>query len=510
MQALQELAFIVNKHKLRNIELAANFSNNHTKMAEFYNGLLENKFRDDDSAAQYFYETNRRNSNYQKLKSNLRRRLINSMFFIDVKQPYYADRQRAYYESYREWAAAKILLGKNARKAGIALCHKILKEAKKYEFNELVMDITRTLRLHYGYRLGDAKKFEFYHDMYKKYEQIYLEENKAEELYIKLIINYVNNKAHKDEIHQKALEYYRELQPILERNQSYRAHLYANLIRFAAYTSVNDFESTIEACDEVIAAFRAKPYQAKVPLQICYFQELMCYTQLKQFEKGKQAAERCFEQLEEGNFNWFVYHQNYFFLSMHTKNYQEAYKILVKIKKHKRYKFLPSNTQEMWKIFEAYIHYLIAIEELDLSALETKVGKFSVNKFLNDTPIFSKDKRGLNIPILIAQILFLIHQKKYDKVIDRIDAIERYCTRYLRKDDTFRSNCFIKMLLQIPVSGFHKNGVERRASRFYKELLDNPLEVSNQSHDIEIIPYEDLWELALNSLDTKFYSNVRA
>ena len=142
--------------------------------------------------------------------------------------------------------------------------------------------------------------------------------------------------------------------------------------------------------------------------------------------------------------------------------------------------------------------------------LDPKTRKFSVNKFLNDTPIFSKDKRGLNIPILIAQILFLIHQKKYDKVIDRIDAIERYCTRYLRKDDTFRSNCFIKMLLQIPVSGFHKNGLERRASRYYKELLSNPIEVSNQSHDVEIIPYEDLWELALNSLETKFYNQVKA
>ena len=508
MQALQELAFIVNKHKLRNIELAANFSTNQTKMAEFYNGLLENKFRNDDEAAQFFYETNRRNSNYQKLKSNLRRRLINSLFFIDVKQPYYADRQRAYYESYREWAAAKILMGKNARKAGIALCHKILKEAKKYEFNDLVMDITRTLRLHYGYSQGNAKKFEYFHEMYQEYEKIYLEENKAEELYVKLIIKYVNNRAQKDEVHQKALEYYRELEPILARNQSYRAHLYGNLIRFAAFTSVNDYDATIKACHETIEAFRAKPYLAKVPLQICYFQLLVCYTQIKQFEKGKEAAELCLDQLEEGNFNWFAYHQNYFFLSMHTKNYAEAYRILSKVKRHKRYKFLPSNTQEVWKIFEAYMHYLISIGKLDLSEVDPKPRKFSVNRFLNDTPIFSKDKRGLNIPILIAQILFLIHQKKYDMVIDRIDAIERYCTRYLRKDDTFRSNCFIKMLLQIPVSGFHKNGVQRRANRYYKELLANPLELSSQSHDIEIIPYEDLWELALNSLDAKFYKHA--
>lgn len=505
MQALQELAFIVNKHKLRNIELAANFSDNQTKMAEFYNLLLENKFHSDDDAAYFFYRSDRKNSNYQKLKSNLRKRLINSLFFIDVKQPYYADRQKAYYESYREWAAVKILLGKNAKNAGISLCHKILKEAKKFEFNEMVMDIARTLRLHYGSKVGDPKKFEFYHDMYKEYEQIYIEENKAEELYVRLIMGFVNNKSQKNEIHSKALEYYNILKPIAASNQSYRVHLYATLIQFVASTSVNDFEKTLKISEAAIRFFESKPYEAKVPLQVSYSHQLVCFTQLKQFDKGKIAAEKCLEQSEEGNFNWFKYLENYFFLCMHTEKYLEAFQILVRVKSHKRYRFLSLNAQEIWKIFEAYIYYLISIGKINAEKVDIGKQKFSVTKFLNDTPIFSKDKRGLNIPILIAQILYLIHQKKYDQVIDRIDAIERYCTRYLRKDDTFRSNCFIKMLLQIPVSGFHRNGVERRAARFYKELTSNPLEVSSQSHDIEIIPYENLWELALNSLETKFF-----
>ena len=505
MESLQELAFIVNKHKLRSLELVGNFEQNQTKLATFYNGLLDNQFSTDDEAAQFFYNTDRKNTNYQKLKSNLKRRLINSLFFIDVKRPNYADRERAFYECYREWAATKILLGKSARKSGIALSHKILREAKKYEFNELVLDISRTLRLHYGYRLGDVKNFNRYHDLYKQYEIIYLEENRAEELYTRLVIEFVNDKSQKKEIFQTAIEYKNSLKDAIGKYPTYRSKLYYSLIQLLAYSCINDHQNTIQVCDESIEFFEKRIYKAKVPLQIYYFQKLICYTQLKQFEKGKEAAEKSLQQLEEGYFNWFKHHESYFLLCMHTREYEEAYSILIRVVQHKRFKFLPLNAQEIWKIFDAYMYYLISIEKLNQSVLGARKKKFNLSKFLNDTPIFTKDKRGLNIPILIAQILFLIRQRKYDQVIDRIEAIERYCSRYLRKDDTFRSNCFIKMLLVVPASGFNRKAVERKSDRYFKKLLENPLEYSNQSPEIEILPYEDLWNYVLDALDNKFH-----
>ena len=61
------------------------------------------------------------------------------------------------------------------------------------------------------------------------------------------------------------------------------------------------------------------------------------------------------------------------------------------------------------------------------------------------------------------------------------------------------------MLLQIPISNFHKAGAQRRAESWWKTLKSTPLHVAKQAHEIEIIPYEDLWEFLLDSLDRKFY-----
>jgi hypothetical protein len=127
-------------------------------------------------------------------------------------------------------------------------------------------------------------------------------------------------------------------------------------------------------------------------------------------------------------------------------------------------------------------------------------------RFLNEVPIFAKDRRGMNIPILIFHILYLVLTKRYDEVIDRNEAIEKYTSRYLKKDDNYRSNCFIKMLLQIQDAGFHKTAVIRHADKYVKMLAKMPLDFANQSHDIEIIPYEDLWKMVLDSLENTIYT----
>jgi len=96
-------------------------------------------------------------------------------------------------------------------------------------------------------------------------------------------------------------------------------------------------------------------------------------------------------------------------------------------------------------------------------------------------------------------------KRKYNDAIDRIEAIEKYSSRYLHQEDTFRSNCFIKMLLTIPISSFHKAAVLRKAAPYLKKLESAPFEVSNQSIEVEIIPFEKLWLFALESLENKFY-----
>ena len=502
MQALKELVFLANRH---NVKTSGFFQDDQSMLSDFYQQILKGKIDSDEDAASYFYDGDAQSPRYQKLKNNLLKKMHSMVFFLDnPNASSFAERNTAYYECYKEWATAKILLGKNARVSGIRLSHKVIRQAKKFEFTELILDIARTLRLHYSTREGDAMRYEKYNALYKEYVEIWNKEHHAEELYSELILHYVNNKASKEDTHQKAVEYYSILQNDLKKNDSYMLNFCGYLIQMIIPSSINQHDETIRICDEMIKFFENKPYFARVPIQIANYQKLICYTQLKDYQSGRKVADHCLDLVDEGSFNWFKFQELYFLLAMHTGEYQEAYEIFLQVIEDKQFQFLPEAIKETWNIFKAYLHFLMEVDKLTPAPHDKSFSKFRLGKFLNDTPIFSRDKMGMNIPILIIQILFMIKQKNYDQAVDRIDAIEKYISRYLRKDETFRSHCFIRMLLQIPASGFHRAGVVRNAKKFRNKLEEVNIPLTGQNYEIEIIPYEVLWEHVIESLDTVY------
>jgi hypothetical protein len=436
-----------------------------------------------------------------QVKQQLKKYLQKMLFLIDLNQSQYQLRQKAYFDCHRNWAAVKIMVGKNARSSALDLAIDLLQQSRKYDFTDIALDIARTLRLQYGSIFGDLKKYDQYGALAKELDAIVRAENLSEELYTDLIARFVNNKSAKKEVHEQAAAYFKQLAPSLKQYNTYKLHLCGRLIEVLIYSSINDHKHTVSVCQRAITFFEGKPYVANVPLQAFYYQSMVCCIQLLDYEHGKEIADKGIRLLEDGTFNWFKYQELLIILSFHTEAYQEAYKVLKGVLLHRKFGSLPESTRQYWKIIEAYHYYLkemgLIVEDEDSSILN----RFRIARFANETPLFSRDRRGLNIPILIFQIVYLIQQKRQNETIDRLEAIKRYSTRYLVKDDTYRSNCFIKMLLVIPAVGFHKVATERHADKFAKLLKAVPLDFANQSHEVELIPYEDLWEIVLRSLE---------
>ncbi len=497
MQVLKEIIHIVNRNKIKSMQLLGKADR---KLDRFYDAVADKKINTDQEAIDLLYDGNPGGSTYRKLKAGLKDQLINHLFLIDVKQASYNDRQRAYYECYKDWAATKILLGKNAWEASMSISKKVLRYALKYEFTSLALDIAKVFRLYHSSKTGDVKEYEHYKKLCRELNHIDQQEELVMELYSDLVINYVNNKSSKEEIYSAALACYKQIQPILADLTSYNIQLYGGLIQLSIHASVHDYKATLKTCNEMIRIFESKPYEAKTPLQIWYYQQLICHRQLRSFEQGKASASKCLKYLEKGTFNWFKFYEEYFVLCMHTHQFEEARDIFQGVVKHKRFEFLPPNIIELWKINEAYLN-LVSLSDEKLDYVKHSLSKeFRIGKFLNETNIFSKDKKGMNVSILIAQILFLIVQKRHHLLIDKMEAIDKYCVRYLKEENTMRSYYFIKLLLLIPQNSFVKERIERQADKYLQRLTAFPIHEANQSHKLEIIPYEDLWTFTLGQL----------
>lgn len=505
MRELIELVNVLNVQRLKADGLWGIIIEPNSKLEQLYTAIAEGKVRSDEEAIALLYPPPQKSTSYPSLKNKLKERLTDTVFLLDFHEPGYTDRQKAFYECNKKWAAASVLLSKNAKLIGIDILENLLRHTTLYEFTDLTLSVLYTLRLHYGTIAGDHKKYVQYRDLYKQYQAYSLVENEAEELYTQLVSQYVVSKATKEVLSEKAQEYYDKIKTNLEKSDSFRLHLCGRLIQTIIFTSRNDYAATAEVCESAIAFFERKPFESKLPLQAFYYQLVVCYTQMKAFDKGQEIISRYQAIFDEGSFNWFKLQELYLLLSMHTRHYADAWRCHQMVVQHAKFDNQPAQIREMWKIYGAFVHFLRQSGRIAEADDNAEVGKFRVAKFLNEIPTYSQDKRGMNIPILIIQILFLTFERDYAQAIDRIEAIEKYCSRYLKQNDTFRSNCFIKMLLQMPAASFHQEAVLRKAQKYHEQLLSVPLEIANQTHEIEIIPYEDLWEMAVESLQNQIY-----
>jgi hypothetical protein len=503
MESLRELINIVNKNKISKVELIGHSTNNQSKVQTLYEGIYSGKFKDDEAAALFFYEADENLPKYKKLKYRLEQRLINSIFFIDLNQPSFNEIQKAYYACYKDFAAIKILTGKGAKRSATALAEKTLRQAIKFEFSDIIVQLSRFLRLHFGSIIGDKAKYNRYNDLVNRYSEILLAELKAEEYYSTLAVNYTKSKSRKLDTLDLAIQFSEELKAYTDKFYSYNLYLHAYLVYTMRYQIDNDLKNIIEVCTQAVQSFEAHPHTAsKVAIFNFKIRTLACYIQLKQFEKGEEVVKSCLELVQEGNLNWFATLEYYFILCLHTRNFEKAIQIFSQASQHKRFKMLYQSPTEDWRIYEAYLNYLNSIGKIEGHASQMRT--FKLGKFLNEVPTFSKDKRGMNINILIIQILFLLQKKDFGTIIDRMEAIDAYCYRYLRKDDTFRSNCFIKMLLLLPKASFHKGRVVHRSKKYLEKLQSVPLS-GGQGSEIEIIPYEMLWEFVIESLEDRIH-----
>jgi hypothetical protein len=152
---------------------------------------------------------------------------------------------------------------------------------------------------------------------------------------------------------------------------------------------------------------------------------------------------------------------------------------------------------EIWQLFGAYLYFLAVSGKIDAEAM--KETNFKARKFLNDIPIFNTDKEGMNVPSLIVQIAILIAEKKHDTIPDRLEALNKYWRRYIKKADTFyRSYCFIKMLQELPKARYKSIGIEPRTKGMLTDLTAVSLNPEVKDFRSEVIPLEDLWAILLS------------
>ncbi len=217
-EVLKDLANTITRNKIKNIEILGNPGKEQSRVDLLYDAITSDKFKSEKEIVRHFFKTyDTKNPGYLKLKNKLVHQLVNMAFFVDVNQPAFNERAKAYFTAYRDFAAAVVLITRNARKSGVYLFQLVLEQAVKYEFTDLAADVSRMLRREFARSGGDHEKNQYYTGLHRKYEEKRRYDMLALDYHETLVSYYLTKRSPNQEIHRLASDYYNELYPLAER-----------------------------------------------------------------------------------------------------------------------------------------------------------------------------------------------------------------------------------------------------------------------------------------------------
>jgi len=502
MKNLIEIAKIVTKKKVRKIEIFDDHSLKHknSKFNDFYDALLANKFKNDRDASTFLYACSPTDDKYRQLKSRFRKRLLNTLFFLDVNLPATSNYERAYFSCNKDWTLVKILLSNNANHTAASLARQILTTALKFKFADVIVNCCRILR-RYAADVGDEKGYEEYDQHIKQYENVLDAEIRSEELYQRVIMNYYKPPSKNQDLRERIDTYCDALVGLSEIYDSPIVIYNMYLVWAFRYEMLHDYAAMLEVCSKAEEYIEKNPlYYQSEKLATFQLKKMSAYLHLRDYKNGKNNAEKCLKSFPAGSGTWFLFMEYYLLLSIHTDNFINALAIYNRATSNSKFKKITGNDKEKWNIYNIYLNYIIESHGESNPILQAQRKKtFRASRFLNDPLLYPKDQRIFTVLLVVAQILFLIEKKGYNAIRERVERLKSYANRQLKKEVYFRLIQFIRLLQQLDKAEYKVENLSN-VDKYYDRLVDTPFAYRGQITELEVIPYEKLWNFILKRL----------
>lgn len=436
-----------------------------------------------------------------RMLSRLENQLLDKFTLLSIEGKYADPSGADNIAAYKRYIFVKALFDIGLRELSLYYAKRLLKEAQSCHLDDLTLLTSEFIEYYYSFVSYDLKKAKEYSKIYEKALKTISTKRKVSKLYYELVNKVVKNKGffeveERIRFETRIKNEIPEIEPNM--NSSVAQRIFSNYYFY--YLLVHDYEELRNISNSALDFYKINYPNIKVQLFMFRLRRAVASIYLKDYKSAREDFIYLAKiNITEGALHWNSLWSYYFTLEMLSNNYQKAGMILMNMTSNKAMTKLGDIWLQQWRIRSAYINFLSKIGYVDLSESgKRRVPNFKLGKFLNEVPHYSKDKRGMNISILIAQFIILLAEKKYSKLIDRTEALDKYSYRHLKNDQNLRSNCFIRMLLALVKADFNPIRAKRYAEKYVKRLNFTEINLNEYSAEIEIIPYEELWEIILD------------
>ncbi|GAB5553031.1 MAG: hypothetical protein Sapg2KO_26220 [Saprospiraceae bacterium] len=502
MKNLKVIVDFVNRNKTKHLQSTV-FKTN-SKTLELYRAISEDRFSSEKAAKRHFYpDSPHQHEYFNRLKRSLTDRIADMILLIDFSKSPYEDPVKGYSYCAKNVAILNIsYFNIIVTQPMMPIAEKTFRVAQHHGFPDMVLFTARFCMFYHLKTRQIAKA-----NRYKKVVDQYMEALKDE---IELEYEDFAYRAKEMVTQRKPSEVDSAVglkkaiwaKEIMKKHESsQRVHIRATILLLKIYGYLALNEELVNTCRNSIKLIKEDPSKFTIPFaNVTYGTCLRNLIKLGGYEEAFQLYEERQGYFIEGSRNWFSLHLYYSILNLHAGRYQDAFEIYKKAFNFKKMFFKQNKImQEQWHIFEGYMHILIKAGMIPdpSGAPDFKVAK--LDKKINN---LKRDTGGYGISVRVVEIMHGLLDKDHSTLIDKEEALQVYMNRYLVNDFTYRISCLIKMLITIIRCNFHpvRSKAHIKDKKLFSKLNKVPFKEAYQPDDLEIIPLNILWDIALDSL----------
>lgn len=507
MKALREIIRVMEDHKLNkfdqiNIHLPEAGVN---YIDRFIETTSENDFQEDMDATMALYGTTEQIGRYRTLLHRTKAKLYNNVLFLfNNKSGKATDFFYNYAALHRKMLVARFLFGVSAKTAAMELLESLISQAGKYELHNIVLQCAGMMRRQ-AMLNGNSRAFEKYNAILQQSLKLEAEELSAEESYYRVLLIISNSPVVDRNLTEVCTQSMEQLASLAAQNDTYNVAFFRHSVETLYYQMVGEYEKALVACDTFEDRLKQTPiFSSKTREANILTTRTNCHLHLGQTELGVENALKATGLYSEGSENWYAVQDLLFLLYTNSGRLTDATTLYLEATGNSKFNMQRQNLVETWKIYGGYLWFMLrhADDDANLERLSGRKNSFRFSKLFNEVPHYSRDKKGLNVAIILLQILLQLQQKDFPAVIGRMDALRSYLYRNLnsKEADYTRNNVFIRLMLLLNRKDFDRAAVEAAARPYLEALSGSRQKYGFTQNRLEIIPYEKLWALLLSLL----------
>ncbi|ARS34726.1 hypothetical protein CA264_04315 [Pontibacter actiniarum] len=423
------------------------------------------------------------------LKSRFKKKLYNHLRFLDLTQKGYKQAHVAMYQCSTLLTEAFGLRALSELKLSVKVLEQALRVATEHEVVSMKVRILEEMKLLY-FSLSDYKNYNRCSEQLRACYAVENCEREALLLYESVMLKARSGISERSHLFESLPGAVLRLEQLWQQSGSSLIFYYFNKLSILYLEQTGQYAEIAEeiARAEVLVK-EGKVNSSWYSVHYNLFIKIYALLQSRQYSVGLMLAKEYQAHFRRFSTNWFAFMENYLLLTLHNKDYEQAAALLQDVTSEDHMAKLQANSQERWELYRRF-YTLVAGQAVKEAGLDAP--------FISDLAILSRDKSGFNLAILILDVLSVLPQADLEQQAERV---RKYRVKYLKGEKAERPRLFLR-LLQVALQEQEARAARERGEKLLVQLEASPLP-GDAFTEVEIVPYEHLWELVLKLLQQR-------